>query len=229
MEAARLIIEKGFAPPEVRPDRASWDETVERLKGRLATAGVRKPTVEYYMKCIRLVRGLTNGPADITPGLASAWRDKMMTTVNRRKKLPSAHYVAGLIGAMSALWGKWLMDDLKIVTGNPWPDVAPPKADKLPVKYATDELIEPFYAWVAERFGDRPFPKLFLLAKAYTGCRLMDLCSLKAGQLRGGRLVVPPDLTKGRKERAVPPPTTCSRPSTPSRARCGCGSATCLA
>lgn len=148
----------------------------------------------------------TTGPSAITPGLASAWRDKMMTTVNRRKKLPSAHYVAGLICGMSALWEKWFMDDLKIVTGNPWQDVAPPKADKLPVKYATDELIEPFYAWVSERFGDWPFPKLFLSAKAYTGCRLMDLCSLKAGQLRGGRLVFPPDLTKGRKERAVPLP-----------------------
>jgi integrase len=34
----------------------------------------------------------------------------------------------------------------------------------------------------------------------------MDLCGLKAGQLRDGRLVFPADLTKGRKERAVPLP-----------------------
>ena len=34
----------------------------------------------------------------------------------------------------------------------------------------------------------------------------MDLCSLKSGQLRGGRLVFSADLTKGRKERAVPLP-----------------------
>jgi len=96
------------------------------------------------------------------------------------------------------------MDDFKIIPGNPVQEVAPPKADKLAVKYATDELIEPFYAWIVERFGEWPFPKLFLSAKAYTGCRLMDLCSLKATQLRGGRLVFPADLTKGRKERAVP-------------------------
>jgi integrase len=32
----------------------------------------------------------------------------------------------------------------------------------------------------------------------------MDLCALKSVQLRAGRLVFPPDLTKGRKERAVP-------------------------
>src|SRR5262245_41671434 len=98
------------------------------------------------------------------------------------------------------------MDDLKVVTGNPWQDVEPPKADKLPVKYATDDLVEPFYEWIAGRFGEWPFPKVFLATKAYTGCRLMDLCSLKSAQLRGGRLVFPPDLTKGRKERNVPLP-----------------------
>jgi integrase len=98
------------------------------------------------------------------------------------------------------------MDDLKIVQGNPWQDVEPPKADRLPVKYATDDMIVPFYAWIAERFGDWPFPKLFLSTKAYTGCRLMDLCALRSGQLHGNRLVFPPDLTKGRKERKVPLP-----------------------
>src|SRR6266404_3158626 len=34
----------------------------------------------------------------------------------------------------------------------------------------------------------------------------MDLCSLKSVQLRAGRLVFPPNLTKGRKERKVPLP-----------------------
>ena len=95
------------------------------------------------------------------------------------------------------------MDDLKIVPGNPWQDVGPPKADKLPVHYATDEQIAGFYQWSGERFGDWPFPKLFLSTKAYTACRLMDLCALKSAQLRGGELVFPPDLTKGRKERPV--------------------------
>jgi len=209
VEAARLIIEKEYAPPEVREDRMTWDQAVERLKARLATSGNRVSTLGYYLKLIRSVRAMyaaTGGPADISPGMAAAWRDKMMSTPGRRKKLPSAHYVAGMICGLSGLWNKWFMEDMKILPGNPWQDVAAPKADKVPVKFATDELIEPFYAWIAERFGDWPFPKLFLSAKAYTGCRLMDLCSLKSGQLRGGRLVFPADLTKGRKERAVPLP-----------------------
>lgn len=93
-----------------------------------------------------------------------------------------------------------------MVKDNPWRNVKPPKADKLPVKYATDEQIEHFYKWIAEKFGDWPFPKLFLAVKAHTGCRLMDLCSLKSAQLQPGRLVFPANLTKGRKDRAVPMP-----------------------
>lgn len=150
--------------------------------------------------------GVTHGPADISPGMAAAWRDKLMTTENRRKKLPSAHYVATLVGGMSALWQKWFLQELEIVPGNPWEDVLPPKADKLPVRYATDEMIQHFYAWIARRFGGWPFPTLFLSAKAYTGCRLMDLCGLKSSQVGDGRIVFPADLTKGRKERAVPLP-----------------------
>jgi integrase len=209
IDAARVIIEKEYAPVPTQPDKVSWDEAVDRLKARLVTGGVRSSTSDYYQKLIRLVRKLyrsTEYPADLSPGMAARWRDWMMSTPNRRKKLPSAHYVAGLIGGLSALWQKWFMDDLKIVAGNPWQDVSPPKTDKLPVKFATDEQIEAFYAWISNRFGDWPFPKLFLAAKAYTGCRLMDLCGLKAGQLRAGRLVFPPDLTKGRKERGVPLP-----------------------
>jgi integrase len=208
-EAARAIIEKEYSPPEARKDDVSWEEAMERLQTRLATAGKRKSTLDYYIKAIRLVRNMyavTHGPADISPGMAAAWRDRMMTTVNRRKKLASAHYVAGLIGGLSALWEKWFIDDLKIVPGNPWQDLEPPKTDKLPVQYATDEQIEHFYGWLAQRFGAWPFPKLFLATKAHTGCRLMDLCSLKAAQLQGGRLVFPAGLTKGRKERAVPLP-----------------------
>jgi integrase len=209
VEAARRIIEEEYAPAAAQPNDVTWDEAIERLKARLATSGNRKSTLSYYLKLIRLFRKLypnTDCPAEISPGMAARWRDWVMSRPGRRKKLPSAHYVAGLIGGFSALWQKWFMDDLKIVAANPWQDVKPPKADKLPVKYATDEQIDHFYRWIEERFGDWPFPRLFLSAKSYTGCRLMDLCSLKSAQLHGGRLAFPADLTKGRKERKVPLP-----------------------
>jgi integrase len=207
VEAARIIIDKEYAPPDARLDWVTWDQGIERLKARLAASGNRKSTLGYYLKLIRVFRKLypnTDYPADISPGMAAKWRDWMMSTPGRWGKLRSAHYIAGLVAGLSALWQKWFMEELKIVAGNPWQDVEPPKADKLPVKYATDEQIEHFYGWMAERFGEWPFPKLFLSTKSYTGCRLMDLCSLRSAQLRGGRLVFPAGLTKGRKERAVP-------------------------
>lgn len=205
IEAARILIEEEYAPTPTRPDNVTWDQAIERLKARLRTSGNREGTLGYYLKLIRKVQ-VSDGPEDISAEMAATWRDKIMSTVGRRKKLPSAHYVAGLLGGLNALWQKWFMDDLKIVSGNPWQDVDPPKADKLPVKYATDEMIEQFYAWIVERFGKWPFPNLFLSTKAYTGCRLMDLCSLKTSQMRSGRLVFPADSAKGRKERSVPLP-----------------------
>jgi integrase len=207
IEAARALIESEYAPPVV-PMRVSWDHAVGRLAARLRTSGNRESTLGYYLKLIRLVRAgiKSDGPGDVTPALAAAWRDKVMSNPGRRKKLPSAHYVAGLIGGLSALWQKWLIDDLKLAAENPWKDVEPPKADKLPVRHATDEMVGHFYGWLAGRFGEWHFPKLFLSVKAYTGCRLMDLCSLRSAQLAFGRLVFPADTAKGRKERRVPLP-----------------------
>jgi integrase len=138
--------------------------------------------------------------------MAAAFRDRVMSTPGRRKKVPSAHHVAGRLVGLSALWQKWFVDDLKIGAENPWRDVQPPRADRLEARYATDEMVEQFYRWVAERHGEWAFPKHFLSAKLYTGCRLMDRSGLKSSQLRGGRLVFPPDLTRGRKERKVPLP-----------------------
>jgi integrase len=213
IEAARILIEREYGPREVEVRKVTWDEALERLKKRMATSGNRASTHGYYLKLIRSVRlvfGAVDGPADISPGMAAAYRDKLMSEPNvkatKKSKPRSARYVRSMLVGLSALWQKWFMDDLKIVAGNPWQDVEAPKADKLQVKYATDELIEGFYGWIAERFGEWPFPKLFLSAKAYTGCRLMDLCAIKSVQLKGGRLVFPADLTKGRKDRAVPLP-----------------------
>jgi hypothetical protein len=130
VEAAKAIIEELYAPKLIPPDKVTWDRAVDRLTARLATSGNREGTVGYYLKCLRLVKsGLpdTIGPEDVTPILAAAWRDRVMTTQNRRKKLPSAHYVAGLLGGLSAIWQKWFIDDLKIVADNPWAEVDPPR------------------------------------------------------------------------------------------------------
>jgi hypothetical protein len=160
LEEAQRLIEREYVPPLPIAAKVTWRDAEERLRNRLQTSGNRPTTAGYYLKLLRLVK-TEAGPDDITPAVATAWRDRIMSTPGRRKKRPSAHYVASLLGGLSALWQKWFIQDLKILTENPWKDVEPPKTDKLSVKYATDDMIEQFYAWIAERFGDWPFPKLF--------------------------------------------------------------------
>jgi integrase len=83
---------------------------------------------------------------------------------------------------------------------------SPSFSPSLSQKYGGNGSLAHFNKWLTKRFGDWPFPKLFLAVKAHTGCRLMDLCSLKSSQLQPGRLIFPANLTKGRKERRVPMP-----------------------
>ena len=108
IEAARLLVEKEYAPNPPETFGVSWDEAINRLKARLATSGNRDSTVGYYLKCVRLVRTMystTNGPADISPVMAAAWRDTTMTTPNRRKKLP-APTTSLVCSAVSRPFGK---------------------------------------------------------------------------------------------------------------------------
>jgi hypothetical protein len=121
----------------------------------VGASGNRGNTLGYYLKCIRLVRAIyaaTDGPSDISPGMAEAWKKKMATTKGRGNKPRSAHYVNGLLGGLSALWQKWFVDAMNVCQGNPWQDVDEIKADKIQVEYATDEQIENLYKWIAERF-----------------------------------------------------------------------------
>ena len=208
LEYAKAIIDKEYALFSPQQDEINWDDVLVRLKARLATGGIRGTTIGYYAKVIRSLRSVypeSKGPADVTARMAAAFRDKMMTVCDDRKAR-SAHYVAGLINGLSALWRKWLIEDLKLAMTNPWEKVEPPKTDKLPVKTISDEQIEHFFAWLDTRYAGWQLPVIFLRTKAHTGCRLMDLCSLRSEQLRDGRLIFPPDLTKGRKERRVPLP-----------------------
>jgi integrase len=209
VDAAKAIIEREYAPPPCNIDNISWDETIGRLTARLKTSGNRPGTHGYYIKLIRMVQAAyssTAGPAEITPAMAAAWRDKLMSTPGKWKKPLSAHYVAGLIEGMVSLWQKWFVDDLKIVSANPWADIAVPKRDKLTIKIVSDEQISHFLGWTDERFSGWKLPRVFFAVKTLTGCRLMDLCSLCSTQLQGGRLVFSADEQKGRKERRVPIP-----------------------
>ncbi len=210
--AAHAVIEEEYSP-NTATRSVSWDEAVQLLKEKAAADGCRAPTIGYYEKLIRQIRraySATDGPADISPGMAESWKKQFSSTKTRRKKLPSPHTVFSLVRGFTALWEKWFVGELGICPGNPWQDVAPPKTDRPEVRVIEDDTFAHFLAWIDGRYSGWELPRLFLETKAVTGCRLMDLCVLESGQVRDGRLHFRAEQTKGRKARSVPLPAELS-------------------
>jgi integrase len=206
-EAARAIIEREYAPIDRPADNATWDDAVARLSLRMRAINLRADSIAFYLKVIRHIRGFygeTTGPSDISPKMAATFRDVVSTQPGKRKKLLSAHTVKGLVDGLSVVWEKWFVEELGICSGNPFADVVPPKTDKVTVRWATDEQVKAFYAWLTQRFGDWELPHLFFRTKSQTGSRLEDLCSVRSVNLRDGAIVFTSDTMKGRKTRVAP-------------------------
>lgn len=207
-EAARVLIEEEYAPPEDPVVKVGWDEAEAEAVKAMRAKGERPATIDYYRRVLAPIRAAhpaATGPADITPGQAKRWRNDYATTVSKKtKKVPSPHTVASRLGGLSALWSKWFVSELRICSANPWAEVEPPKTDEVVVRTVTDDQFVHFLEWLDERFGGWELPRAFFLLKATTGCRLSDICSLPSWSLRDGRVHFPADLTKGRKERGVP-------------------------
>jgi len=175
----------------------------------MTAAGLRPESVKYYLRVLGYLKTFcteASGPGDVTPARAQDWADHYATAPARCKKVRSGHTAVSVIDAVTAVFQKWLLDELKITSHNPFLHVKPPKTDKPEVMIASDEVLANFDRWLTERFGDWHLPNLFFAIKELTGCRVQDVCSLKSMQLREGRLYFPADVTKGRKARAVPLP-----------------------
>jgi integrase len=200
--AAAAILDEVYAPAVTDVRAATWDEAVERIKASALADGLREPSINYYLKLIRRIRtfyAATSGPADISAGMAEAWKKTFSSTPTRRKIPPSQHSVFSLVRGFSALWQSWFVDKLGVCPGNPWADVEPPKTDKIEVKVIDDDTLTHFLGWLDTRFSGWELPRLFLETKAVTGCRLADLCGLESAQLKDGRLHFRADQRKGRK------------------------------
>ena len=205
-------------PSPDAPKSVSWAEAEVKLKARLTAAGLRSASVKYYLRVLGYLKTFcteASGPGDVTPVRAQNWADHYATAPARRKKggsdpnsvsLRSGHTAVSVIEAVAAIFQKWLLDDLKITSMNPFAHVKPPKTDKPEIMIASDAVLANFDKWLTERFGDWQLPKLFFAIKELTGCRVQDVCSLKSGQLRAERVHFPANSTKGRKARAVPLP-----------------------
>jgi integrase len=208
-KTAEAVLADLYAPSRKAAEIVTWEEVILRLKAKATAGGLRAPTIAYYEKLIRYIRrfsGPTIGPADITKGLAEAWKKTFAAKPTRRGKLPSQHTVFSLIRGFSALWQQWFIEQLGVCPGNPWQDVEPPKTDRIEVRVIDEDTLSHFLAWLDGRYFGWQLPRLFIETKAVTGCRLMDLAGIRSNQLRDGKLHFAADQTKGRKERKVPLP-----------------------
>ena len=201
-------------------DELTWDDAIKQLTERFASSGNRPGTLASYLKDLGLVRrwlkgkGIeTTGPQDVTEALAKKWLASYATGLderpqdrNAKRRQHSPHTVNNRLISLRSLWGKWFIKEMKIAKSNPWVELQPVKADKPSVKWVSDEQLEHFFSWLKTEYGEWEFPKLFFGLKAYTGCRLSDICNLKTEWLQEGCIIFPAGILKGRKERKVPLP-----------------------
>jgi integrase len=212
--AAEIIVRLAYNALAQQSDACTWADAEERLKAKWIVMGRRATTLESYLRAIRMVREFfpeTTGPEDITAKIATAWRDAYGSGSYQRskkegavKRARSGFTINSKLLTLNAIWGTWFGEELGIVTSNPWAKIDVPKLDKLPPHIPADADVEHFLAWLKTRFNGWTLPLLFFEVKAHCGNRLWDLCALKSVQLQHGKIMFPPNLTKGRKARHVP-------------------------
>lgn len=197
VEAAGPVIRQEYEPKALAL-WITWDEAVDRLTKALNENNNKARTLKDYLSTIRVVREAypeSRGPQDITSPLAKQFKTRYQAATK------SAYTVANRLNKLSVIWNKWFIETLELLTANPWEDVPPPKLEKLTPRLLTLEEIEAFLTWLDRRWYGWQTPRLFFTVKGMVGCRLGELCSLRSTQLQDGRIVFPPDATKGRKER----------------------------
>ena len=86
----------------------------------------------------RRLRDRRDGPADITPGMAQRFK------VLRLGEGKKPRTVTGNLGNLSIVYGHWWRDTCKLVSGNPFEDVQPPKDEKRPPRIISAEEEEKF-------------------------------------------------------------------------------------
>ena len=168
---------------------------------------LRAGTIQQYQLAVNALRKVFPkiiGPADITPAMAERFKLERMeakthTAKNRRKVKPVT--VGGNLNNLSIVYGHWFRDILKIVDGNPFANVQPPKYDKAPPRIVAAEEQQGFFDWLQSRWGWR-LPLLFLEVKAAIGCRISELAHATTEGLKDGRITFASETTKGRRQRA---------------------------
>ncbi|MDB5313894.1 MAG: hypothetical protein JWO38_8096 [Gemmataceae bacterium] len=190
------------------PKAKTWDDVIEDLRCGLVVNNNKTATFGDYKKTINTIRRTlpdTVGPEDITPDRADEFKAEYVGGKFKRGHAEDATEYArkhttlnAYLRKARAIWHKWLK-----ITPNPWDRVENALLDKHKPTAPSEEVIEAFFGWLRKTYGGWELPVCFFSIKAYTGCRLQDLCGLRADQFDGQSLRFDADQTKNREGRTV--------------------------
>ena len=208
VEASR-VISRHFYPEKDKPKSITWDKLIERLEAALIVNNNREATFKDYKKTIGSIRETlpgTSGPLDITAELAQQFKEEYIGgTFSRAKGDDAKKYkrthttLNSAIRKARSIWSKWLIKTFKLARENPWLLVDDAAGDKKTPKAPAEDVVTAFLKWLwEEKYPGWKLPLVFVKVKCVLGCRLMDLCSLRAEQLVGGRVEFDAEQVKGR-------------------------------
>ena len=149
-------------------------------------------------------------PGAITPELAGLFaRTWLAGTFTRSKASDAKRYprkattLNFYLRQLSAVWEHWREPSVAVVKGNPWASVRKAETDETQKPVPAEELVEEFFGWVKTRYPEWERLHALLELKALSSCRTSDICELRSGQLKDGRVVWAADQNKKRKGRVV--------------------------
>jgi integrase len=182
--------------------RLPWGDSLKLMREHMESGNLRDTSIQQYELVVAGLRKIypeSEGPADITQAMAEGFKVRRMNPKPKERKV-KPRTVEGNIGNLSIVFGHWFRDTLKIIDGNPFEDVEPPKSDRAPPRLITGDEQKAFLDWLKEKWFR--LPVLFLEVKAIIGCRISELASTRTAGLRDGRIRFMSETTKGRHERA---------------------------
>lgn len=195
--------------PQTDDKTATWGDVLTEL----ANEDLRPRAREVYLSALAVFRRYvptSNGPGDVTPEIAKAFTRKYQldgftrSSASDAKRYPrTAKTVENMVRRMSGLWSKIMP---RLATSNPWQLVKRPKVPKTLPAIPSEETVTGFLDWLTARYPTWELIRAFVEVKMVAGCRLYDLCQVKAAQFNheAGTLTILAGQDKTHRERVIP-------------------------
>jgi hypothetical protein len=89
------------------------------------------------------------------------------------------------LAKLKAIFGKWLGQELGLLTSNPFANVKPPKCDDPDVRIVSANESKALTEWFCERWNNWQLPIVYLEVLAYTGWRATETAAIRQEDLLG--------------------------------------------